>query len=98
MSRHQAVVWSEGLLLTPQHFQQADLAFHHLLAERFRAAQDFEFGFTHLEVDREALRNGRFGLLSARGILPDGTPFSAPEDDPLPQAREIASHFEARQE
>ena len=98
MSRHQAVVWSEGLLLTPQHFQQADLAYHHLMAERFRAAQDFEFGFTQLEVDREALRNGRFGLLSARGILPDGTPFSAPEDDPLPQARDIASHFEARQE
>ncbi|HTO92209.1 MAG TPA: type VI secretion system baseplate subunit TssK [Candidatus Sulfotelmatobacter sp.] len=98
MSRHQAVVWSEGLLLTPQHFQQSDLAVHHLVAERFRAAQDFEFGFTHLEIDREALRNGRLALLAARGVLPDGTPFSAPEDDPLPQSRDIASHFEARQE
>jgi type VI secretion system protein ImpJ len=98
MSRHQAVVWSEGLLLTPQHFQQWDRAIHHFITERFRAAHGFPFGFTRLEVDREALRNGRFALLSARGVLPDGTPFVAPEDDPLPQPRDIAGHFEAKQE
>lgn len=98
MSRHQAVVWSEGLLLTPQHFQQWDRANHHLVAERLRAAQAFEWGLTQLEVDREALKNGRIAILSARGVLPDGTAVAAPDDDPLPAAREIGGHFEARQE
>jgi type VI secretion system protein ImpJ len=98
MSRHQAVVWSEGLLLTPQHFQQWERSVHHFVAERFRAAHSFEWGLTQLEVDREALRNGRFALLSARGVFPDGTPFAAPEDDPLPQPRDIAGHFDARAE
>ncbi|MEO5618518.1 MAG: type VI secretion system baseplate subunit TssK [Candidatus Eisenbacteria bacterium] len=98
MSRHQSVVWSEGLLLTPQHFQQWDRATHHLVAERLRAAHPFEWGLTHLEVDREALRNGRIALQAVRGVLPDGTPVAAPEDDPLPAPRDIAGHFEPRQE
>ena len=98
MSRHQGVVWSEGLLLTPQHFQQWDRATHHLVAERLRASSPFEWGLTHLEIDREALRNGRIALQAARGVLPDGTPFAAPEDDPVPAPREIAGHFESRQE
>ena len=98
MSRHQAVVWSEGLLLTPQHFQQWDRATHHMVAERLRASHLFDWGLTRLEVDREALKNGRIALAAVRGVLPDGTAVAAPDDDPLPAAREIAGHFEPRQD
>ena len=50
------IQWYEGMLLTPQHFQQWDRALHHMVAQRFRAAQAFEWGLTRLEIDREALR------------------------------------------
>jgi type VI secretion system protein ImpJ len=68
------------------------------LAERFRAATAFDWGLTHLEIDREALKNGRISLLGAAGVLPDGTPFRAPEDDPLPSPRAIEGHFGTKQE
>lgn len=98
MSRNRPVLWSEGLLLSPQHLQQWDRATHHLVAERFRQAEPFEWGLSQIEVDRESLRNGRFALISARGVLPDGTPFAAPEDDPLPPARALEGHFDPKQE
>jgi type VI secretion system protein ImpJ len=97
MSKHHRVVWSEGMLLTPQHMQQWDRFVHHLVAERARASQAFEWGFTRLEVDRESLRNGRMALLAVRGVLPDGTPFVAPEEDPLPPPRAIEGHFDPKQ-
>lgn len=98
MSRRQPVVWSEGLLLSPQHLQQWDRWVQHLVAERFRQAQAFEWGFSALELDRDSLKNGRVALRAARGVLPDGTPFHAPEDDPLPPARSLEGHFDARQD
>lgn len=98
MSRHQPVLWSEGLLLAPQHLQQWDRWMQHLVAERFRQASPFEWGLSRVEVDRESLRNGRFALTAARGVLPDGTPFAAPDEDPLPPARALEGHFDPKQE
>ena len=98
MSRHRRVVWSEGMLLSPQHLQQWDRHIHHATDERLRALQPFASGFTHLKLDRDQLRNGRMGILEARGVLPDGTAFAIPEDDPAPAPRAIGDHFGARQE
>lgn len=86
------------MLLTPQHFQQMDRFVHHWVHERFRASQPFDWGLSHLEVERESLRNGRVALLAARGVLPDGTPFSAPDEDPLPAPRAIEGHFGAKED
>jgi type VI secretion system protein ImpJ len=86
------------MLLSPQHFQQWDRFIHHLVGERVRAAQPFEWGITRLEIDRDALRNGRFALQAAHGVLPDGTPFAAPEEDPLPAPRAIDEHFGTKTE
>jgi len=98
VSEHRPVVWSEGLLLSPQHFQQWDRAVQHFVAQRFRAAHSFDWGLTRLELDREALKNGRVSLTAAAGVLPDGTPFALPDDDPLPPQRSIEGHFEAKQD
>ena len=98
MSRHRRVVWSEGMLLSPQHLQQWERHAHHAADQRLRALQPFASGFTELKLDRDQLRNGRFGILEARGVLPDGTAFAIPGDDPIPVPRVIANHFDARQE
>jgi type VI secretion system protein ImpJ len=86
------------MLLAPQHLQQWDRHHDHLVAERFRATQAFEWGLTELRVDAEALRNGRLLITSARGVLPDGTPFALPEDDPLPPARDLEGRLGAKQQ
>ena len=98
MSRNSPVVWSEGMLLAPQHLQQFDRYVQRLIAERFRAAHGFDTGFTALDLDAKALRNGRLELRAARGVFPDGTPFATPEEDPLPPARSIEGHFDSRLE
>lgn len=96
MSERRPVVWSEGLLLTPQHFQQADRALRHVVAQRFGMSHGFEWGLTRLTIDGEAVRNGRIVVSAAAGVLPEGTPFALPEDAPLPPQRSIEGHFDAK--
>jgi type VI secretion system protein ImpJ len=98
VSERRPVVWSEGLLLSPQHLQQNDRALRHLVAQRFRMADGFDWGLTRLAIDAEAVRNGRVVLTGAAGVLPDGTPFALPDDDPLPPQRTIEGHFDAKQD
>jgi type VI secretion system protein ImpJ len=98
VSERRPVVWSEGLLLSPQHFQQHDRAVRHLVAQRLRMAQNFDFGLVRLSLDAEAVRNGRVVLTAAAGVLPDGTPFALPDDDPLPPQRAIEGHFDPKQD
>jgi type VI secretion system protein ImpJ len=98
MSQNSRVIWSEGLLLAPQHLQQWDRHLQHLIRSRLRASSAFDWGFVSLEIDEESLRNGRVALKEARGILPEGTPFSMPEQDPMPPARAIEGHFGTKQD
>jgi type VI secretion system protein ImpJ len=96
MSERRPVVWSEGLLLTPQHFQQNDRAMRHMLAQRFRMARAFDWGLAALHIDAEAVKNGRIVIGAAAGVLPDGTPFALPDDDPVPPQRSVEGRFQAR--
>lgn len=96
MSERRPVVWSEGLLLTPQHFQQNDRALRHLVAQRFRMARGFDWGLAALNIDAEAVKNGRVVIGAASGVLPDGTPFALPDDDPVPPQRSVEGRFQAK--
>jgi type VI secretion system protein ImpJ len=98
VSRSQRVAWSEGMLLSPQHLQQWDRFVHELVDSRVRSLHAFDWGFTRLSVDEEALRNGRFALVSVEGAFEDGTPFSAPGLDQLPPSRQIDPHLTAKQD
>lgn len=42
------------------------------------------YGFIHLNLDEEAIREGTISLLEARGVMPDGLAFEFPQGDPLP--------------
>lgn len=80
----QRVAWVEGMLMEPQHFQQQERFFEHLVDARLQSTEAFSWGFLTLEIDRGLLDQGKFALKKARGVFPDGTPFSMPEDIPLP--------------
>ena len=49
------------------------------------------WGFTELELERDLLSIGKFGLRRAAGVFPDGTPFRMPDDDPLPAPIDIGA-------
>jgi type VI secretion system protein ImpJ len=91
MSVYNKVVWSEGLFLRPQHFQQQDRYFERYVETRCQALIPHSWGFTSLAVEPDLLSIGKFGLRSATAVFPDGTPVRMPEDDPLPVPIEIGS-------
>jgi type VI secretion system protein ImpJ len=79
------VVWSEGQLLSPQHFQQQERAiFHQLGAARRHLLPEFH-GWSRLRIDLEALQRGLFYVLEAVAVLPDGTVLELPVHSRLPQ-------------
>src|SRR4051812_39381987 len=89
MSANNRVIWSDGLFLQPQHFQQQDRYFERYVESRCHALVPFSWGFTEIELEIDLLRIGKFGFRRLSGVLPDGTPFRMPDDDPLPPAIEM---------
>ena len=71
MSRARNVVWSEGLFLTPHVFQQADRYRDNLLQFRLNALSPFFWGLADLEIERDSLKNGSFGIVRCNGVMPD---------------------------
>src|SRR5262249_44769859 len=50
------------------------------------------WGFDTLEIEPAPLGSGRISLRRASGVFPDGTPFSMPDDDPLPPVLEVEAN------
>ena len=78
------VVWSEGMLLQPQHLQQHDRYWQSQLEARVAALRPYGWGFSKLRIDEQQLALGKVGLQACDAVLPDGTPFSLPAEDDLP--------------
>jgi type VI secretion system protein ImpJ len=93
MTRSQKVLWSEGLFLTPQHFQRWDRYYEDLVDFRLRSVTRFTWGVDTLEVNREALDNGVFELLRCKAVLPDGLPLDVPDVDAPPPSRIFTNDF-----
>jgi type VI secretion system protein ImpJ len=91
MSVNNKVVWSEGLFLQPQHFQQQDRYFERYVETRCESLVSYSWGFTEIELERDFLGLGKLALRRAAGVFPDGTPFRMPDDDPLPPAVDVTS-------
>jgi type VI secretion system protein ImpJ len=89
MPRNNKVLWSEGMFLRPQHFQQQDRYLETRLEERASAIRPFSWGIKHLVLQQKLLEMGKIAIAECRGIMPDGTPFNMPEDDELPQAMDV---------
>ena len=90
MSHENKVVWNEGMFLNPQHFQQQERYLERYVAGRTLNTELKLWGFTQLEVDQQLLKLNKFAIVKARGVFPDGTPFSIPETDPAPPVLQIA--------
>ena len=84
MAGGKRVAWREGQFLRPQHFQQLDRAVDARLRGRVDHVRPFPWGLTELVVDEDLATLGKFGIVRARGVMPDGTAFAIPDEFPPP--------------
>ena len=89
MSLDNKVVWSEGMFLNPQHFQQQERYFESYVHGKCSAYGSYAWGIQELTIDNELLSLGKISLLSAKGVFPDGTPFNFPDKDDPPPVIEV---------
>ena len=78
------VAWREGQFLRPQHFQQADRSVDSRLRARANLLRPYPWGLSEIVIDEELAVLGKFAVVRAVGVMPDGTPFSIPDDQPPP--------------
>jgi type VI secretion system protein ImpJ len=89
MTWHNKVVWTEGMFLQPQHFQQHDRYAEYQLRQRLVATVGYPWGYVSVTIDDAALAIGKLSLSSAHGVMPDGTAFSIPGNDAAPAALDV---------
>ncbi|WP_274145236.1 type VI secretion system baseplate subunit TssK [Enterovibrio qingdaonensis] len=69
------VVWSEGMFLSPQHFQQQERYLEHFAKSYCGQIAPGSYGLSELDMDPAMPKIGKVGVKKAKGIFPDGTPF-----------------------
>lgn len=89
-------LWLEGMFLRPQHLQQYDRWIEKTVDRRVAGLLAHPFGLRGLRLDAEALKLGQVKPLSVELVFPDGTPYSAPDCDPLPRARQVLPAAEGK--
>lgn len=92
MSENNKVLWTEGLFLRPQHFQQQERYIEHLLESRVRALFPYAYGLTGLKLDLELLKHGKLAIAVAEGAMPDGTLVNIPGEADLPEPLDIPAN------
>ncbi|WP_444993970.1 type VI secretion system baseplate subunit TssK [Aliikangiella sp. IMCC44359] len=89
MSLDSKVVWGEGMFLNPQHFQQQERYFERYVDGKCSAFGAYGWGVHSFEVDLQLLKLGKISIVNAKGVFPDGTPFSFPDIDSPPPVLEL---------
>lgn len=84
MSLESKILWSEGMFLSPQHFQQQERYIERFVESKCSAYGAYGWGLQEFELDHQLLKLGKLSLLHAKGVMPDGTPFSFPIIDEAP--------------
>lgn len=84
------IQWHEGMLLSPQHFQQESLRNHMLAVTHAALAAPFHWGVVHLVLDRVALVSGMVRVLELEAVMPDGLVVSHDSSSPYPLELDIS--------
>ncbi len=98
MSNYRKIVWNEGMLLTPHHFQQWDNYHEELLNSRARSMMPFDYGVLDLRVNSEAVANGNFQITNCRAVMPDGLMVNVPDAEAVPDMRPVGDHFKVEKD
>ncbi len=71
------VIWSEGMLLRPQHFQQQDRFVQGQLNRQAALFFHYAWGLCEFQIDEQYLSLGKLVLSRIGGVFPDGVIFEA---------------------
>ncbi|AKC68526.1 type VI secretion system baseplate subunit TssK [Pandoraea oxalativorans] len=82
-------LWQEGLILSPQHFQQQDRWAAFSLQQMASGVVAAPWGTLEVAVDEQALDAGRLKLSRLKLRFADGTPIDTTLADALPPARDL---------
>ena len=69
----QAIQWHEGMLLSPQHFQQSSWRQEMLVQYSMLLTAPYGWGVRRLALDTKLLPGGTVRVLDLEAVLPDGT-------------------------
>jgi type VI secretion system protein ImpJ len=87
------VVWSEGMYISPQHFQAQSRFYEDTIDFVTRGLWPEPWGLLHARFDEDALRNGRAVLLEASGVFEDGLAFESRGGAPVASPRSVEELF-----
>lgn len=91
-----AVQWHDGMLLRPEHFQQADRRSEQLRHFQLSKVMSYYWGVSHLKIDDVLLPSGTLRILELDAIMPDGmiVGMNAEDGDHLElELSDYAEHF-----
>ncbi|MCG3729040.1 type VI secretion system baseplate subunit TssK [Vibrio cincinnatiensis] len=94
MSVYSPMVWSEGMFLRPQHFQQQERALAYEYRGLARLTSSYARGIEQLSFEVASLKEGQLSLTKLIAILPDMTLVIIPEKDSIPPAITVEPHIE----
>lgn len=98
MNKNGKIVWSEGMFLSPHHFQQWDNYHDNNFYFHLKTFIPYYWGISNLDINIDTLSNGSFLLESCSCVFPDGLIVSIPGIDQSPVARNIEDVFNPNQE
>ncbi len=64
--------WRQGMLLSPQHFQQQHLHVEKLISHKYSVAQPNFWGIIDIDISESDLINGTVRVTRLHAVLPDG--------------------------
>lgn len=82
-------VWSEGMFLRPQHFQQFERFVGAQLETRVAPLVAHGYGIEQIEIGAGPLMTGKIVINRCSGVFEDGTPFRIPEQAAAPRPLDI---------
>lgn len=90
-----ALLWHEGMMLAPQHFQQLTLRQEQVTLYHAAASSPFHWGVADVSLDRVALVAGTARVLELEAILPDGLIVKHVADRDPPLELDLTPYSEA---
>ncbi len=82
-------IWSEGMFLRPQHFQQFERFVGAQLEARVAPLAGHGYGIADVAIDAGQLKTGKIVITRCTGVFEDGTPFMVPEQAAAPIPIEV---------
>lgn len=87
------VIWKDGMFICSQHFQQQDRYHESSLQQQHNLQPFYNWGVMHCQVDESALKLNKILIRKLTGVFPNGTCFSIPDKDSVPDPINVPKNY-----